>query len=151
MNSKLSRRSILKTVIGSIGLSLIPTALWAKRPDEAFKLPSVEEGLKALYGSDQAEASEAVKIKAPDIAENGAVVPISVSSDLDGVTGISIYVPANPNPLAASFDIGKNSVADVSTRIKMGKTSDVVAVVHAGGKSYKASKEVKVTIGGCGG
>lgn len=151
MNPILSRRSTLKTILGSIALGLLPQAVWAARNDEAFKLSSVEEGLSALYGSDEAEASEKIAIKAPDIAENGSVVPISVSSDLSDVTGISIYVPANPNPLAASFDISKNGVADVSTRIKMGKTSDVVAVVHAGGKSYKTSKEVKVTIGGCGG
>jgi len=151
MNSKFSRRTVLKSVVGTIALGFIPASVWAARPDEAFKLPTIEEGLKALYGSDSAESSDAVRLKAPDIAENGAVVPISVSSDIEGVTGVSIYVPANPNPLAASFDIPANGVADVSTRIKMGKTSDVVAVVHAGGKSYKTSKEVKVTIGGCGG
>jgi sulfur-oxidizing protein SoxY len=92
-----------------------------------------------------------VKLKVPDIAENGAVVPISVSTDIENVESISIYVEGNPNPLAATFELSPYIVAAVSTRIKMGKTSNVVAAVYSGGTVYTATQEVKVTIGGCGG
>jgi len=92
-----------------------------------------------------------VKIKAPDIAENGAVVPITVSSTLPDIESISIIAAKNPSPLAASFQLSSMSEGYVSTRIKMGKTSNVIAVVKSGGKLYSATQEVKVTIGGCGG
>ena len=107
--------------------------------------------MQELFGSADVSESSAIELNAPDIAENGAVVPVSVSSTLDGVESISIIVEENPAPLAASFDLTPNAVADVSTRLKMGKTSNVVAVVKADGKLYSATKEVKVTIGGCGG
>ena len=85
------------------------------------------------------------------IAENGAVVPITVTSSIAGVTAVSIIADKNPSPLAASFVLGEGANADVSTRIKMGKTGNVIALVQAGDKVYSAKKEVKVTIGGCGG
>jgi sulfur-oxidizing protein SoxY len=96
-------------------------------------------------------ASDAIKIKAPDIAENGAVVPVSVSTDMAGVESIALLAEGNNTPLVATFMLGEGAVADVSTRIKMGKTSDVIAVVKSGGKLHSARKSVKVTIGGCGG
>jgi sulfur-oxidizing protein SoxY len=102
-------------------------------------------------GSDQLSASDAIKLKAPDIAENGAVVPVTVSSTLGNVTAISIIASANQSPLTSSFQLTSVCEAFVSTRIKMGKTADVIAVVKADGKLYSATKEVKVTIGGCGG
>ena len=111
----------------------------------------MDDAVQALLGVAEAAPSDKIPLKAPDIAENGAVVPIGVSADIDDVESISILVANNPSPLAASFDISPDAMADVSTRIKMGKTSDVIAVVKAGGKAYSVSKEVKVTIGGCGG
>ena len=105
---------------------------------------------KALYGK-TAEPSDKVKLDAPEIAENGAVVPIAVTSTLPKVTGIAILVLENPNALAASYKIADGTQASVSNRLKMAKTSNVVAVVEAGGKLYSATKEVKVTVGGCGG
>ena len=90
-------------------------------------------------------------IKAPDIAENGAVVPVSVSTDMAGVESIALLAEGNATPLVATFELGEGAVPDVSTRIKMGKTADVIAVVKAGGKLHSARKSVKVTIGGCGG
>jgi len=104
-----------------------------------------------MFGGDKMETSDAIKIKAPDIAENGAVVPVTVSSSIANIESISILVSHNATPLVASFDLDKEADAFVSTRIKMGKTSDVVAVAKVGDKLYRASKEVKVTIGGCGG
>jgi len=104
-----------------------------------------------LFGSDAAEASDAIKIKAPDIAENGAVVPITIETGMADVKNIALIAAENSTPLVADFQLSADSVPFVSTRIKMGKTGDVVAVVKAGGKLHSARKSVKVTIGGCGG
>jgi len=119
-------------------------------PADAFKQKSEADAAKILYGK-SFEPSDKVKLDAPEIAENGAVVPISVSSTLPNVTSISIMVKENPYVLAASYNIPEGTSASVSNRLKMAKTSQVVAVVESGGKLYSASKEVKVTVGGCGG
>jgi len=147
-----SRRLVLKSLalIGSLPL-LSNTAL-AAWPKDAFSKNKTEEALNDLYGMG-GEASDAIVLKAPDIAENGAVVPVKVTvkDGIEGVTNISIFIDTNPNPLAATFELTESSVAEVSTRVKMGKSSNVMAAVQAGDKVYTASKEVKVTIGGCGG
>jgi sulfur-oxidizing protein SoxY len=101
-------------------------------------------------GATGATESKDIVITAPDIAENGAVVPIAVSSKLPDTQQISILAEKNPFPLAATFDVSSGGEGYVSTRIKMGQTSDVWAVVKAGGKYYTARKEVKITVGGCG-
>jgi sulfur-oxidizing protein SoxY len=95
--------------------------------------------------------SDKVKLDAPEIAENGAVVPISVTTTLDSVTSISFLVSDNPNALAASYQIPPGTLPNVANRLKMAKTSTVTAIVESGGKLYSATKEVKVTVGGCGG
>jgi sulfur-oxidizing protein SoxY len=138
--------------LGNIAFSLSPTLAAAndKYPEDAFKQKSDADAIKALYGK-TAEPSDKVKLDAPEIAENGAVVPISVSSSLADVASISILVSENPNALAASYKIPAGTVPSVANRIKMAKTTNVIAVVEAGGKLYSTSKEVKVTVGGCGG
>jgi sulfur-oxidizing protein SoxY len=138
--------------LGDIPFSLAPALAAAndKWPDEAFKQKGEAEAIKALYGR-TAEPSDKVKLDAPEIAENGAVVPISVSTTLDGVTSISFLVADNPNALAASYQIPPGTMPSVANRLKMAKTSNVTAIVEAGGKLYSATKEVKVTVGGCGG
>jgi sulfur-oxidizing protein SoxY len=138
--------------LGDIPFSLAPALAAAndKWPDEAFKQKGEAEAIKALYGR-TAEPSDKVKLDAPEIAENGAVVPISVSTTLDGVTSISFLVADNPNALAASYQIPPGTMPAVANRLKMAKTSNVTAIVEAGGKLYSATKEVKVTVGGCGG
>lgn len=108
------------------------------------------DALKSLFGK-SAEASDKVKLDAPEIAENGAVVPISISTSLPNVTSISVLVHENPYALAASYKIPEGTIPAVSNRLKMAKTSNVVAIVESDGKLYSASKEVKVTVGGCGG
>ena len=95
--------------------------------------------------------SDKVKLDAPEIAENGAVVPISVTTTLPNVTSISFLVAENPNALAASYVIPAGTVPAVANRLKMAKTTSVTAIVEADGKLYSATKEVKVTVGGCGG
>ena len=154
-----TRRLILQGagVVALAGLTTIsfdlPSALAAvndKYPEDAFKLKGDADSIKALYGK-TAEESDKVKLDAPEIAENGAVVPISVSTTLEGVTSISFLVAENPNGLAASYQIPEGTLPSVANRLKMAKTTKVTAIVEAGGKLYSASKEVKVTVGGCGG
>ncbi len=137
-------------VLAGAGL-LAPRAVLAAWPKSAFDATSVDGALNGVYGSSGAADSNSITIKAPDIAENGAVVPVTVESSLPGVDSITIMSASNVNPMAASFSLAAGTAAYVSTRIKMAKTSDVVAVVKSGGKLYKAAKNVKVTIGGCGG
>jgi sulfur-oxidizing protein SoxY len=154
-----TRRTILKgAVAGSLaglGLGSFPFPAFADAdpkawPGDAFKLKSEAETLKALYGK-SAEASDKVSLDAPEIAENGAVVPVAVTSTLPGITGIAILVLENPNVLACAYRIPDGTMPAVASRLKMAKTSKVVAVVESGGKLYSATKEVKVTVGGCGG
>jgi sulfur-oxidizing protein SoxY len=154
-----ARRLILKGVasvalvgFSSVPFSLVPVFAAAndKYPEDAFKQKSDADAIKTLYGK-TAEPSDKVKLDAPEIAENGAVVPISVSSSLPDVSSIAILVSENPNALAASYKIPVGTVPSVANRLKMAKTTNVIAVVEAGGKLYSASKEVKVTVGGCGG
>jgi sulfur-oxidizing protein SoxY len=138
--------------LGNNAFSLAPAFAAAndKYPEAAFKAKSDADAIKALYGR-TAEPSDKVKLDAPEIAENGAVVPISVSTGLTEVTSISILVAENPNALAASYKIPAGTMPSVGNRLKMAKTSNVIAIVEAGGKLYSATKEVKVTVGGCGG
>jgi sulfur-oxidizing protein SoxY len=154
-----TRRMILKgvatvTLVGFGGIAFGPAPGFAaandKYPEDAFRQKGGDDAIKSLYGK-TAEPSDKVKLDAPEIAENGAVVPISVSADLPGVTSISILVSENPNALAASYKIPAGTVASVANRLKMAQTSNVIAIVEAGGKLYSATKEVKVTVGGCGG
>jgi len=138
--------------LGDIPFGLAPALAAAndKYPEEAFKQKAEADAIKALYGR-TAEPSDKVKLDAPEIAENGAVVPISVSTTLADVTSISFLVADNPNALAASYQIPPGTMPSVANRLKMAKTSNVTAIVEAGGKLYSATKEVKVTVGGCGG
>lgn len=119
-------------------------------PDDAFKQKSANDAIKALYGKDH-EASDKVKLDAPEIAENGGVVPIGLTTTLSDVSSISFIVSENPFALAASYRMFEGTVPAVSHRLKMAKTSNVIALVEAGGKLYSATREVKVTVGGCGG
>ncbi|MFK4512116.1 thiosulfate oxidation carrier protein SoxY [Bradyrhizobium daqingense] len=121
-----------------------------KYPEEAFKQKSEADAIKALYGK-TAEPSDKVKLDAPEIAENGGVVPVSVTTTLDKVTSISFFVAENPFALAASYKIADGTIPGVANRLKMAKTTKLVAIVEADGKLYSATKEVKVTVGGCGG
>jgi sulfur-oxidizing protein SoxY len=152
------RRMLLKgslaagTVGAAIGAGLLtPQAVLAAWNSDAFAAKDIPGALQGMYGSDAADDSDAISIKAPDIAENGAVVPITIETEMAGVSSISLIAAANGTPLVATFNLGEDALPFVSTRIKMGKTGDVVAVVKAGDKMLKASKSVKVTIGGCGG
>ena len=154
----MKRRTFLQGTIASsmVGAAvsaglLTPRMVLAAWPESAFKAKSVDDSMNALFKSVNHSPSSDIKIKAPDIAENGAVVPITVSTSLAKVEQISVLVEKNPSPLAADFVLAANAEGFVSTRVKMGKTSDLIAIVKSGGKLFSAKKTVKVTIGGCGG
>jgi sulfur-oxidizing protein SoxY len=136
----------------AVGAGLLnPRQVLAAWPKGAFEAKTVNDAMSGMFGTDLAPASDAIKLDAPDIAENGAVVPVKVTTDMANVESITIIAENNQTPLIASFNLAANTQGYISTRIKMGKTSNVIAVVKAGGKVYSARKEVKVTIGGCGG
>jgi len=157
MQTDIKRRVFLKGSVASgavataVGAGLLtPQMVLAEWNKAAFESKTVEDVVKNL-GLDGGEESADINIKAPDIAENGAVVPVTVDVSMDGVENIAFIVKENPSPLVATFSMGEGGVPFARTNIKMGKTSDVIAMVTAGGKTYMAKKEVKVTIGGCGG
>jgi sulfur-oxidizing protein SoxY len=133
-------------VTGLVESSNAVAAQWNKA---GFESRAMSEALKALGAGSPAESRDIVII-APDIAENGAVVPVAVTSRIANTQQISIISEKNPRPLMATFDVSGSSEGYVSTRIKMGETSNVWAVVKADGKFFAAKKEVKVTVGGCG-
>lgn len=123
---------------------------WAATWNKAgFESKALADVMKSLGATGAAESKDIV-ITAPDIAENGAVVPVAITSKLPNTQQISIVAEKNPFPLAATFDVSGGGEGYVSARIKMGQTSDVWAVVKADGKYFTARKEVKITVGGCG-
>ncbi len=151
----MKRRSFLKsTVVASAAISTgiisTNTAFAAAHGDDITKAKSVDEVLKMLGATGATESAD-IKIKAPEIAENGAVVPVGITSNIAGTTEIVSLTAANPTPFAAKYIIGESAVPAVKSRFKMGKTTDVIVVVKAGDKFYTAKANVKVTKGGCGG
>ena len=154
----MKRRSFLKsTFVGSatgaaVGAGMLtPNMAFAgSHGNDPFKAKSVDDVMKML-GATGATASDKIKIKAPEIAENGAVVPVGITSEIEGTTEIISITAANPTPLAARYIFGEGAVPAIKSRFKMGKTTDVIALVKAGDKFYTAKANVKVTKGGCGG
>ncbi len=130
---------------------LKPTAVLAADWNKAGFESKDLGGALGTIGASGASPSSDISVKAPDIAENGAVVPVEISSSIAGTESIAIVGEKNSLPLIAVFNLSNGAQGFISTRVKMGTTSNVIAVVKAGGKVYKAHKEVKVTIGGCGG
>ena len=153
----MNRRTLLKRSLAVSAISvaagaglLSPSSVLAAYPKAAFAAKDVKGALTGAMGMGDYAMSDEIKIKAPDIAENGSVVPVTITSTLSGVEQIAIFATGNALPMIASFNMHGSS-SYVSTRIKMGKTGDVLAVVKAGGTLHANKKEVKVTIGGCGG
>lgn len=133
------------------GLGLLPQAAQAAWNQAAFAAKNMDDLMKAIGASAPTESGD-VSIKGPDIAENGAVVPVGCSCSAAGVKQLMILVEKNPSMLAASFDVTGKVVPDFATRVKMGQSSNVMAVaVMNDGKVLFAQKEIKVTLGGCGG
>ena len=152
------RRAFLKKA-GTVGTVAIALATGLLKPGALFAATwnslafTAKDPADAIKNAGYAGATESgdIVIKAPDIAENGAVVPITATSNIPGTTSMAIFAEKNPAPLVANFEFSNGAEPYISTRIKMAKTSIVRVSVKAGGKNYTASREVKVTIGGCGG
>jgi sulfur-oxidizing protein SoxY len=156
----LSRRTFLKGTLASgivaaaAGAGLLhPIQAVASRKwsQSTFKAKTVPAALKARYGSASVAQSGKIKIKAPLQAEDGRYVRVSVSSDLPKTESISILVKANVQPMSTSVQLANGASTYFSARVKMAKTSDIYAVVKAGGKLYMKKQNIKVTLGGCGG
>jgi sulfur-oxidizing protein SoxY len=140
-----------RALLGVVALGLLkPWAAFAAWNKEAFGASSAAEALKGI-GASGATPSKEIVIEAPEIAENGAVVPIEITSKLPGTGSIAVLVDKNPFPLVGKFDFLEGAVPFVKLNVKMGETSEVRVIAQAGGRSYVATKEIKVTIGGCGG
>ncbi len=156
----MQRRDALKKGGGISMLTLLAAAGWLA-PGEAmaqavwnkaaFDTKTMDETMKALGGSAPAQSKDITFVQTPDIAENGAVVPIAIASAIPKTEAIAILVEKNPNMLVAMFELPAGTEPAISTRMKMGQSSNVYALVKADGKFYVASKEIKVTLGGCGG
>lgn len=155
LETNLERRKALKTgcslgllgFLAAVGLVQSGTA-WAERNSRAFEAKTMDEALDAL-GAVIPENSTAIQLSAPETAENGAFVPITVTSSLPRTEQIFILVDKNPNMLAANFIFPEGTEGFITTRIKMGQTAMVIALVKADGKFYRAGREVKVVLGGC--
>src|SRR5690349_17956685 len=153
-----SRREFLQAGTGAGSLALVtaagllkPSGAFAQQWNKAaFDTKSFAATLKALGASGSIESAQ-IQITAPDIAENGAVVPITIESAIPKTDTIAILIEKNPNTLSADFDIPAGTDPFITTRVKMAETSNIYAVVKADGKYYHAVKEIKVTLGGCGG
>ena len=151
------RRNVLKSGSGAALLSVLaaagiirPGVALADWNKAAFEAKNMADTLKALGATTPADSKD-IQMTAPDIAENGAVVPIGIASTLPNVTMVAIMIEKNPSTLAATFTLPAGTEPNIQTRVKMGQTSNVFAVVKSDGKFFMTSKEVKVTMGGCGG
>ena len=146
-----SRRNMILGMVAALVSGIVPlralAAAWNKVAFDAHALPEV---LKAIGASSVVE-SDKIELRAPEIAENGAIVPVEITSRIPGTESIYIIADKNSQPLVAEFDFTGAIDPFISTRIKMGETSKVRVIVKAGGKFYATTRDVKVTIGGCGG
>jgi sulfur-oxidizing protein SoxY len=125
-------------------------ALAAGWNKDAFQAKTAADALKGI-GASAATDSKDILIDAPEIAENGAVVPVEITSNVAGTRTIAVVIEKNPFPLAAQFDFLEGAVPFVKVNLKLGESSKVRVIAQAGGRSYEATREIKVTIGGCGG
>ncbi len=154
----MSRRQTLQAAGGLglygalVALGMLPASEAAAQQFNAtaFQATGLADAMKALGATAPTESAD-VSIVAPDIAENGAVVPVGVKSAIANTQFIALLIEKNPSALAAAYDILEGAEAEVNMRVKMGQSSDVYALVRADGKFYMAKKEIKVTLGGCGG
>ena len=154
----MERREFVRKSSGAVALGLVASAglmpavasaqtAWNKA---AFESKNLADAIKAMGGTTATESKE-ITLSAPEIAENGNVVRLGAQSALAGTTWLGLMVEKNPAALTAGFDIYPGTDANVSTNVKMGQTSNVYALAKVGDKFFYAVKEVKVTLGGCGG
>ncbi len=151
MTTVFTRRAFLQGTLAALAAGLLPAIVNAAWPKAAFQQKTLDDAIREALGAGEITEAPDLMIKAPDIAENGAVVPVTVKTDRADVESIAILATGNNQPLVGTFVLGAGAIADVSARIKMAKTSDIVAVAKVGDQLYRNHKNVKVTIGGCGG
>ncbi len=144
------RRGLLVAMLATVFAPLLRAAQQWPRPSGAFRAESTDGTLRELFGERVPAPSDAIRIVAADLAENGAVVPFKIETDLEDVRSITIVATKNPVPLVAQFVPGKTTRGFVATRIKLAESGDVVAVVETAHGLYRAAKHIEVTIGGCG-
>lgn len=151
MKVRTMRRSVLRAATMAMAAALLrPLQLLAGEWNKAaFDAKAIADALKGI-GVTATQDSDKIALKAPEIAENGAIVPLEIASRIPGTQAIFILVDKNPQPLTAVFEFANGAEAFVATRIKMAETSRVRILVSAGGKFYATMRDVKVTIGGCG-
>jgi sulfur-oxidizing protein SoxY len=155
---RLSRRRILRILATGGGYLALLSVGWlrpvmllaAEWNQAAFEAKVLAESLKNI-GASAISDSDQIQLKAPEIAENGAIVPVEITSKIPGTQSIYIIADKNPQPLVAIFDLKTDLEPYVSTRIKMGESSKIRVLVRAGDRFYMTTQEVKVTVGGCGG
>ena len=153
----MNRRIFLQSGLAAaeIGIAAHAGLLWPMRvlasgwPSDAFFSESFDEAMAALFGNEPIQESDQVQMKAPDLAENGATVPVSVRTDFQGPFVLTLLSVDNPTPTVGRFDVSAQLESEIATRIKMAKTSEVVAVVTTGGNHYSTRKRIQVTTGGC--
>jgi sulfur-oxidizing protein SoxY len=153
----LNRRLFLRTAtavgalcLGAVG-GLLPRAARAAWPQAAFGARDVKELMSALFKDASAAPSKDIRVLTPDIAENGGVVPITIKTTLPKIESVTLIAEGNPRPLAAVFRPGSQAGGDIGIRLKLAKTQTITAVVRSDGKLYKGSKDITVSVGGCGG
>ncbi len=156
-----SRRRVLSAATGLTALRLMPLAVGALAapaaraatwPKQAFDATTVDDAIRQLFDGKTAQSSDRIQLTAPDIAENGSVVPVTVATTLTGVNSVTLLAEGNPRALIAQHQFGERSAAPVSVRVRLGKTQNIVALVAtADGNLHSAARQVKVTLGGCGG
>ncbi|HIP11932.1 MAG TPA: thiosulfate oxidation carrier protein SoxY [Arcobacter sp.] len=150
----MNRRNFLGLSVGVAAAAMIPASLSATNfratKPKAWTAHNINDAMTEIFGTSNTTVSKKIKLKAPDIAENGAVIPVTISTKMNAKT-MAIFQDANPESAVAVFTVPANGIPEYSIRIKMAKTGTVTAVADVDGKLYSASKVVKVTIGGCGG
>lgn len=149
-----TRRLLLQAGLAAGAVAAMPACRRAKQPtwpETAFNAQDLDAALRESTGAAPADLtpSDKIKLEIPDMAENGAIVPVTVESNLEGVESITLLAAKNPHPLTSSYVIPAGTLAYVSTRIKLQETADVIAVIKANGETYSVAKRVKVAIGGC--
>jgi sulfur-oxidizing protein SoxY len=141
------RRTLLGALVALLAKPFAALAAWN---ENAFGAKTAQDALNGI-GAASTVPSKDIVIDAPQIAENGAVVPIEIAVNIPGTSSLAVVLEKNPFPLAAKFDFKEGALPYVKVNVKMAETSDVRVVATAGGRHYVATKEIKVTIGGCGG
>ena len=154
----MKRRVFLKSGLATAQIAIAAKAglLWPMEvlasawPSDAFFATTCDEAVAAAFGGEAVEESDHVQLEAKEIAENGATVPVAVRTDLEGPFTVTLFSVNNPTPAVGRFEMSPQLDGYLSTRIKMAKTGDLVAVVTAGGRHYSARRRIQVTAGGCG-